>query len=481
MREDIQAGKLKLPKELQDQVMQGIGEPIDVYRKVYGEGALEQIDSLADDLGQFRTEEEAAKFARSKYTFEPKVEPVDESKTYEELENILKKGPDEPEGKAEGGIIGYANNRSNYFIGGFIRPLMARIRGIISPVQPTPSAPEIPLTLLERYQKYLSQPTPGTSDEFYNQYKKNIEGKADGGRIGYAKGKRVKSSIDKLIDQLNKKTQDKKFMESVNPKTGEVTVPKKPIRRAEEPTGVTVMDVEPEIVDERAIKKTKSRQLTQDEIADYEELMGRDSEQWMSEGTVEEAEKALKRSKAEEAYYYKQYKAGKLDPEPGENSQSRMRFLRKKAEEAEMTGDRRLISSDEMDELSDLESTYLEDVDEAYGIDTAIKKEMKQAMKEGVQKTNRMIELGLDPSNSKDYDKFLEMESIKQKYGNVIDDNLLQQILVDDNPQRKAEVLASIDEAIKMQQKGMGPEQIMDIIKNTTRTKQAEGGIAGLI
>jgi len=81
------------------------------------------------------------------------------------------------------------------------------------------------------------------------------EEKADGGRIGYAKGKRVKSSIDKLIDQLNKKTQSKKSMETVNPKTGEVTIPKKPIRRAEEPTGVTVMDPEPDIVDERSIYK----------------------------------------------------------------------------------------------------------------------------------------------------------------------------------------------------------------------------------
>jgi predicted transglutaminase-like protease len=72
------------------------------------------------------------------------------------------------------------------------------------------------------------------------------------------------------------------------------------------------------------------------------------------------------------------------------------------------------------------------------------------------------------------------MESIKQKYGNVIDNNLLQQILVDDNPQRKAEVLASIDEAIKMQQKGIAPEEIINIIKNTTRTKQAKGGSVGL-
>jgi hypothetical protein len=86
------------------------------------------------------------------------------------------------------------------------------------------------------------------------------EEKADGGRIGYAKGKRVKSSIDKLIDQLNKKTQGKKSMESVNPKTGEVTIPKKPIRRAEEPTGVTVMDAEPDTIDEKAIKNVKAGQ-----------------------------------------------------------------------------------------------------------------------------------------------------------------------------------------------------------------------------
>jgi hypothetical protein len=86
------------------------------------------------------------------------------------------------------------------------------------------------------------------------------EEKADGGRIGYAKGKRVKSSIDKLIDQLNKKTQGKKSMESVNTKTGEVTIPKKPIRRAEEPTGVTVMDAEPDTIDEKAIKNVKAGQ-----------------------------------------------------------------------------------------------------------------------------------------------------------------------------------------------------------------------------
>jgi hypothetical protein len=369
MREDIQAGKLKLPKELQDQVMQGIGEPIDIYRKVYGEGALEQIDSLADDLGQFRTEEEAAKFARSKYTFEPKVEPVDESMTYDELGNLIKKGTDEPEGKA------------------------------------------------------------------------------DGGRIGYAKGKRVKSSIDKLINQLNKKTQGKKSMESVNPKTGEVTIPKKPIKRAEEPTGVTVMDVEPEIVDERAIKKTKSIMTIDDLKTKHKDAFEAHDQIFNVDINDKIAPDMIAESMAETK--------GK---------------------------DYFNLSQEEQSNLYKKALAYVDDVRMTKRQNKmSISNEMNQAKQEGIQKTNKMIELGLDPSSSKDYDKFLEMESIKQKYGNVIDDNLLQQILVDDNPQRKAEVLASIDEAIKMQEKGIPPEEIINIIKGTTRTKQAEGGIAGLI
>jgi hypothetical protein len=264
------------------------------------------------------------------------------------------------------------------------------------------------------------------------------EEKANGGRIGYAKGKRVKSSIDKLLENLNKKTQGKKSMESVNPKTGEVTIPKKPIRKAEEPTGVTVMDPEPNIIDEKSITKNKSRQLTQDEIEDYSEQLG-DTETWLSEGTVEEAEKALKRSKAEEAYMYRQYKAGKLDPAPGEQTEARMKFLQKKFDEVLATGDRKLITLDEAQELQELQFA------------------------------------------SRRKAKVSEADMIKQKYGNVIDEELLQKIIVDDNPQRKAEVLASIDEAIKMQEKGIPPEEIINIIKGTTRTKQAEGGIAGLI
>ena len=98
----------------------------------------------------------------------------------------------------------------------------------------------------------------------------------------------------------------------------------------------------------------------------------------------------------------------------------------------------------------------------------------------GISRNSNLIELGLDPSKSKDYDKFLKMEEIKQKYGTAISDDLLQKIMIDDNPQRQAEVLAAIDEAIKMQEKGLSPDEIIDIMTNTPRTKQAKGGIAGL-
>ena len=297
----------------------------------------------------------------------------------------------------------------------------------------------------------------------------------------------AKTGIKTLVDDLNEKLKGKKSMETFDLKTGEVIPTKEPIITAE----------------------SKSRKLTKDEIADYEEAIGRDSEEWMLEGTVDEAEKALKKSKAEEAYYRGQYKAGKLDPTPGEESQARLRFLRKKSEEAEMTGDRRLFTLDEMDELENLERRFSQ-IDFGKNKTKTITKILDEdSLRRLAQKENlnqeelekflsgeynqilRGPQRGLitrdkegniiikDKYSSKyvGYERAAEEDMIRQKYGNIIDDNLLKQILIDDNPQRKAEVLASIDEAIKMQEKGIPYEEIINIMKNTTRTKQAKGGL----
>jgi len=61
----------------------------------------------------------------------------------------------------------------------------------------------------------------------------------------------------------------------------------------------------------------------------------------------------------------------------------------------------------------------------------------------------------------------------------VIDDTLMKQVEVDDNPQRLAEVYASIKEGLEMQRKGMTPEEIIRVMKQTPRTKNAIGGRVG--
>jgi len=70
----------------------------------------------------------------------------------------------------------------------------------------------------------------------------------------------------------------------------------------------------------------------------------------------------------------------------------------------------------------------------------------------------------------------VERLQLKQKYPGITDD-LLDKILVDDNVQRKAEVMATLDEAFKMMEKGKGPDEVRDIMKNVTRKDNAQGGL----
>ena len=76
----------------------------------------------------------------------------------------------------------------------------------------------------------------------------------------------------------------------------------------------------------------------------------------------------------------------------------------------------------------------------------------------------------------------LNREKIRAKYQGLIDDDLLNNILADNNPQRIAEVLATIDEALLMQGKGMNPESIIQSFKDTWgRKKSASGGLAKIL
>ena len=109
-----------------------------------------------------------------------------------------------------------------------------------------------------------------------------------------------------------------------------------------------------------------------------------------------------------------------------------------------------------------------------------------------LDETNRIVDdLGGDKADpfSKNFDWRAEMNlqteiafaqeanKLRKEFPGISDD-LIKNILADDNPQRIAEVKAAMKEAMKMQEKGMGVEEIINMFKKKP-TKHATGGIAG--
>lgn len=240
------------------------------------------------------------------------------------------------------------------------------------------------------------------------------EKKANGGRIGYSVGagkKGVQALLDLVRDKFGKKAITTADKAPIPPKTLERDMFK--------------------AADKRLSDK---REMTDKEVTEFADEFGLDpSEEYYNwDGTLADARRLLKESEDETKYMYQQYKAGRLDPKPGEKG--REKFLENKLEEAELSGESKLITRDEIEELEDLR----------------IAREIAPQMTERLE--------------------------LKARYPGITDD-LLDSILIDDNPQRKAEVLATLDEAFAMMKKGKGPDEVLRIIKDMNRTKQADGGI----
>jgi hypothetical protein len=192
---DIKAGKIK---NITVSEAINMGEPLDPFRQIYGEGALEQLDSLIPNLRGLKTEAEAEKFARSKFKFEPDENRLPGSVSIEEgrkaeQEFGINKPAKVSDFKAEATkrtsiddlIDEYNANQDRLLLtddeGGTLitYPEYNRLKdrndeiakaleakGISSKVEETPQAEII------QFRKKPTEP----------------EGKADGGRIGYAQG-----------------------------------------------------------------------------------------------------------------------------------------------------------------------------------------------------------------------------------------------------------------------------------------------------
>ncbi len=274
------------------------------------------------------------------------------------------------------------------------------------------------------------------------------EKKAMGGRIGYKIGagkKGVQALLDLVRDKFGKKSITTADKAPIPPKTLERDMFKAADNRINKKEGVFMED-----------GKTPDYDYYKEILDDAEDSMGFNV---AGDETIEELLKREKTLKDYEADMYDQYKTGKLDPEPGSKSQARLNLLKKRKEEAELTDDYRLFNSDDADELDELE----EFLDQDY---KRVKAE--QADLEYEKNLKGLEDLGAS--------KLAERFKLKKKYPGITDD-LLDKILIDDNMQRKAEVLATIDEAFKMMEKGKSSDEILDTMKNVTRTKQADGGI----
>jgi hypothetical protein len=76
--------------------------------------------------------------------------------------------------------------------------------------------------------------------------------------------------------------------------------------------------------------------------------------------------------------------------------------------------------------------------------------------------------------------KMRERFELKEKYPGI-DEELVAKIVDDPDPQRKAEVLATIEQAFELMKQGKSSDEVLDIMKQMTdRTKQAGGGLSYL-
>ena len=164
----------------------------------------------------------------------------------------------------------------------------------------------------------------------------------------------IADDAGKVLDDLPTAEQNK-FIERAK------NALKKNVKKYQEKSVKTDAQIKAEIEasNKKGIAGIKNkRQLTEDEYQNFlDEVGGADQlEAYDFDGTVGSANKIKKQQADYMAEMQMEYRKGKLDPEPGSGTSQRKRFLQKKLEEAEASGDARLMSREEREELFDLDN-----------------------------------------------------------------------------------------------------------------------------
>ena len=272
-----------------------------------------------------------------------------------------------------------------------------------------------PLSSADQMVSDIDDMNKANIDDLFGIRKKN----ADGGRIGYKSGKFVKDGIAALLKLGNKK------------------FGKDTIKVAD--------DIEPS---EFSKFNERNRKLTKDELEDFENEIGDGLEAYDFDGTVASANRILKEQKDYMNSMFTDYKAGRLDPVAGDKSPARMKFLKQKAEEAEMSGDSRLFTADDADELMMLESGS----GSSYG---------------GIRNAEVPVEM-------------MTEDLLLAKYPGI-SERLAKQIGNDKDLQRKAEAIAAIEQGLALQGAGKSVDETIEILKREPKIKMKSGGLAQIL
>ena len=365
------------------------------------------------------------------------IDEIIEASPFDDVKNIADKVSDylqtiRPEGFtsgfAEGGRIGYSSGRSVKEMLNAEPPFdSSDYFGKAADYKKSPFA--IPDNFLEKLMEYLKR-----------------DKKAEGGRIGYRSGKSVKEGIAALLKLGNKKFGKDKIKTVEN-----------------EPEFFDNMEVSPYFNIKRpeaAIRRDqfknfgKPGKFNEDGTIDYDyyaQILNDVENDFVTGGeSIEKLEKMLKTRLDEQAYMYDQFITGKLDPKKGESG--RESFLQKKLDEVESSGDRRLITLDELDELDEL--------------------------KGGPGRPPGFTERKSRVPNNIPME-MMTARTIKAKYPQASDE--LIEMIVDLPNDKKALALADLDQVMFLEESGRSADEIITILKSEPKTKMKKGGLARIL